>query len=52
MGIGPGIDDVELLQIAMGDPNYVQHVSNFDSLKEKLDVILDESCQGNKPNRG
>ena len=46
MGIGSGIRNAELLQIAMGNPNYVLHVSNFDALKDKLGVILDESCQG------
>ena len=49
VGIGSGVRDAELLQIAMGDSNYVLHVADFKSLKGKLEVILDESCQGMSP---
>ena len=47
VGIGRGINQRELLQIAMSNNHYVVQVQNFDSLKGKLQMILDESCQGN-----
>lgn len=46
VGIGYGINRQELLQIAMNDKQYVVQVQNFDALKDKLQTILDESCQG------
>lgn len=46
VGIGHGINQRELLQIAMNDNQYVVRVDNFDALKGKLQMILDESCQG------
>lgn len=46
VGIGYGINHQELLQIAMNDNHYVVQVDNFDALKDKLQMILDESCQG------
>ena len=30
----------------MNDNHYVVQVDNFDALKDKLQMILDESCQG------
>jgi len=30
----------------MDNPHYVVKVDSFDQLKEKLDVILADSCQG------
>ena len=30
----------------MNNNQYVIHVDNFDALKDKLQMILDESCQG------
>ena len=30
----------------MNDNHYVVRVDNFDALKDKLQMILDESCQG------
>jgi len=30
----------------MNDKQYVVQVQNFDALKDKLQTILDESCQG------
>ena len=30
----------------MNDNQYVVQVHNFDALKDKLQMILDESCQG------
>ena len=47
MGIGRGINRRELLQIAMSDSQYVIQVQDFNSLKQKLQMILDDSCQGN-----
>lgn len=47
MGIGQGINRRELLQIAMSDSQYVIQVQDFNSLKQKLEMILDDSCQGN-----
>ena len=44
--MGYGINQQELLQIAMSDAHYVVQVDNFDALKDKLQMILDESCQG------
>ena len=46
VGIGHGINRRELRQIAMSDDQYVIQVSDFDALKDKLQMILDESCQG------
>lgn len=46
MGIGHGINQRELRQIAMNDDQYVIQVDDFDALKDKLEMILDESCQG------
>ena len=46
MGIGHGINQRELRQIAMNDDQYVIQVDDFDALKDKLQMILDESCQG------
>lgn len=46
VGIGRGINDDELLAIAMDDPHYIVKVDRFEQLKEKLDVILADSCQG------
>jgi len=46
VGIGHGINRRELRQIAMSDDQYVVQVSDFDALKDKLQMILDESCQG------
>ena len=48
VGIGPEVDHDELLAIAMGDPNYVIHATSFDTLKDKLDSIRDDSCKGNR----
>ncbi|KAJ7384396.1 EGF-like repeat and discoidin I-like domain-containing protein 3 [Desmophyllum pertusum] len=33
----------------MNNNQYVIHVDNFDALKDKLQMILDESCQGAPP---
>ncbi|XP_031562905.1 uncharacterized protein LOC116298543 [Actinia tenebrosa] len=49
VGIGSGINFDELRQIAMGDPHYVVKVDRFSDLKNKLQVILDDSCQGISP---
>ncbi|CAH3172036.1 unnamed protein product [Porites lobata] len=49
VGIGHGINRRELRQIAMSDDQYVVQVSDFDALKDKLQMILDESCQGAPP---
>ncbi|XP_068717618.1 uncharacterized protein [Montipora capricornis] len=49
VGIGRGINQRELLQIAMSNNHYVVQVQNFDSLKGKLQMILDESCQDAPP---
>lgn len=49
VGIGYGINQEELIQIAMNDNQYVVQVHNFDALKDKLQMILDESCQGKVP---
>ncbi|XP_078348187.1 uncharacterized protein LOC144633234 isoform X3 [Oculina patagonica] len=49
VGIGYGINQEELIQIAMNDNQYVVQVHNFDALKDKLQMILDESCQGAPP---
>ena len=46
VGIGHGINRRELRQIAMSDDQYVVQVNDFDALKDKLQMILDESCQG------
>ena len=46
VGIGSGIDDSELLEIAANNPNYKNHINNFDNLKSNLQQILRESCQG------
>jgi len=48
VGIGRGINHDELLAIAMDNPNYVVQVDRFEQLKEKLDTILADSCQGNE----
>ncbi|XP_067043371.1 uncharacterized protein [Acropora muricata] len=49
VGIGRGINRRELLQIAMSDSQYVIQVQDFNSLKQKLQMILDDSCQGSPP---
>ena len=46
MGIGPGINRRELEQIAMNDPNFVVQATSFDTLKDKLEEIRLDSCQG------
>ena len=46
VGIGSGINYDELLEIAMDNPHYVVKVDKFEHLKNKLDIILEDSCQG------
>ena len=48
VGIGSSIDNDELLEIAAGNPNYVTRVSDFNDLKNNLQRILLESCQGKR----
>ncbi|XP_031563116.1 coadhesin-like [Actinia tenebrosa] len=45
VGIGNQINDSELQTIALGDPNYVVHVSSFYKLFPKLAEILEHSCK-------
>jgi len=49
VGIGRGVNRDELMAIAMNNPHYVVQVDRFEQLKEKLDVILADSCQGVQP---
>ncbi|KAK3700598.1 hypothetical protein QZH41_010513 [Actinostola sp. cb2023] len=49
VGIGRGIDNNELREIAMGNPHYVVQVQRFEELRDKLNIILADSCQGIQP---
>lgn len=44
VGVGSGIDNLELLQIASNQRKNVIHVKNFDYLPSKLNDILRASC--------
>ena len=47
VGIGPRIHKSELIEIAMGQERMVVQVANFDQLKNKIDEVLQDSCNGN-----
>lgn len=44
VGIGSGIDNKELLQIASGHAKNVFHVKDFDQLSLRMNAILKASC--------
>ena len=48
IGVGPSVDNKELNEIAMGQPDNVVHVKQFDQLVSKLAEIVQKSCAGKK----
>ena len=48
IGVGPSVDNKELNEIAMGQPDNVVHVQQFDQLVSKLDEIVQKSCAAMK----
>lgn len=48
IGVGPSVDNKELTEIAMGRPDNVVHVNNFDQLVPKLKEIVKKSCAAKK----
>ncbi|XP_073238208.1 collagen alpha-1(XIV) chain-like [Porites lutea] len=48
IGVGPSVDNKELTEIAMGQPDNVVHVQQFDQLVSKLDEIVQKSCAAMK----
>ena len=48
IGVGPSVDNKELTEIAMGQPDNVVHVQQFDQLVSKLEEIVQKSCAGMK----
>jgi len=45
IGVGSGINDQELNEIANGKPANVIHVDKFDDLFVKLNSVLQTSCE-------
>ena len=50
VGVGSGVDDQELLEIAGNNDRYKFHLRDFDALQGSLNQILGDSCQGTKTN--
>lgn len=48
IGVGPSVDNKELNEIAMGQPDNVVHVQQFDQLVSKLEEIVQKSCAAMK----